>query len=413
MMKMFKQDTSLGRLIWALSSLVLAVLIWTYMTGTGDEYITVDFNDVPLTMEGATLLQESRGFVVTEMETDRVDISLYGKRTDIGWMTSSDIQAVVDLTRITKSGESEITYELVFPPSVSSEDVTILSKTPSAISLIAERIVTKTVPVRGAFSGTTPDEYVVEEPTFEPSTITLSGPDTQLENVDHVWATMDGEDLTKTRSADVSYVYMDADGNQLEYTDLTADYDTIEMTVPISLTKEVVLGVSLVTGAGASSTNTIVTVEPSTIRIAGDSSIVEGMNTILVATIDLADFEQTHEDSYTIVLDNDIRNITGITEATVKIEVLGLATERMNITNISYINAPESRVVEAVTQQLSVVIRASEGVLEDIEPENLRAVADLSDISTTGDVSVPVQIFVDGFTNSGAIGDYNITVNIS
>ena len=51
-------------------------------------------------------------------------------------------------------------------------------------------------------------------------------------------------------------------------------------------------------------------------------------------------------------------------------------------------------------------------MLDQIQPSNLSAVADLSDISQSGDMFVPVRIIVDGFTDVGAVGDYSIGIRI-
>jgi YbbR domain-containing protein len=271
---------------------------------------------------------------------------------------------------------------------------------------------TKTVPVKGAFSGSTAEGYVAEEPVFEPTTITLTGPDSKLENIAYVWATIGGDSVTETKTADVPFTYMDADGKQLDYTDITPDYDTVTVTVPISMEKEVSLSVDILEGAGATSENTIVTIEPATVMISGDSTIVEGINKIVLTTIDLTDFASTYEETYPIILDNDVQNVTGTAEAKVKIEIVGLETKKMAVTNISLINVPSGYSAELLTQSLEATIRASSDVLSKIKSNNLRAVADLSQIVSTGDVSVPVKIYIDGYSDAGAVGDYKVTVNI-
>ena len=38
--------------------------------------------------------------------------------------------------------------------------------------------------------------------------------------------------------------------------------------------------------------------------------------------------------------------------------------------------------------------------------------ADLSDITQTGDMYVPVKVELDGFTDAGAVGEYMIAISI-
>ena len=60
-----------------------------------------------------------------------------------------------------------------------------------------------------------------------------------------------------------------------------------------------------------------------------------------------------------------------------------------------------------------MTIRGSAEDLASIRAENLTAVADLSEISQTGDMTVNVRIRVDGFPNTGAIGTYQIAISVS
>ena len=51
--------------------------------------------------------------------------------------------------------------------------------------------------------------------------------------------------------------------------------------------------------------------------------------------------------------------------------------------------------------------------LDQVQPENLQAVADLVDYKgSTGAYMPEVKIYVDGFTDVGAIGENNISIEI-
>ena len=61
---------------------------------------------------------------------------------------------------------------------------------------------------------------------------------------------------------------------------------------------------------------------------------------------------------------------------------------------------------------ISVTNASIEEVLDQIQSSNIRVVADLSEISQTGIMYVPVRVIVDGFTDAGAVGDYMIAIKI-
>ena len=76
--------------------------------------------------------------------------------------------------------------------------------------------------------------------------------------------------------------------------------------------------------------------------------------------------------------------------------------------NLEYLNCPEGYTAEIMTLGIPVTIRAPEETLAQISASNLRAVADLSDITVTS--RAPTTIYVDGFSDAGAVGDYTMTV---
>ena len=400
-----------SRVFWAVISLLASLFIWLYVTGTQEETINRSFTNVDVVLTGAESLQESKGYVVTAVDVNTVSVTISGTRGNIGGLSADDVKAVIDLSKITMTGNNMRAYTLTFPDGVNASAIQVVTKTPEYIQLLVSEISTKTVPVKGAFEGSVAEGYLADEPTFEPGTITLSGPDTQLKNVDHVWATIGGENVTATKTADVNYVLRDKDGNALEYDDVTGDYDTVRVTLPVSVTKEVALTVSLLEGAGAAMENCIISIEPSTITISGDASILNGINKIPVATIDLTDFESTWEQTYPIVLDNDVQNVTGETEAKVTIEVVGLETKKFSVTELSYIKLPAGYKAEVLTRSIEVTVRGTGAELAKLRPSDISAMADLSAIATTGDVSVAAKIHITGAA-AGAIGDYKMTVYI-
>ena len=59
------------------------------------------------------------------------------------------------------------------------------------------------------------------------------------------------------------------------------------------------------------------------------------------------------------------------------------------------------------------MLRGDAETLAQIKDENIRAVADLTDMNeSTGTYMPKVKIYVDGFKNVGAIGENSITIEI-
>ena len=174
---------------------------------------------------------------------------------------------------------------------------------------------------------------------------------------------------------------------------------------------------NLIEGGGATAENTKVTIEPASISLAGDSKLLAGINKINLASIDLTDFSTSFSDSYMIPIDNELRNITGATEAKVTVEIVGLESKSFKVTNISCINVTEGFNARILTESLVVTLRGNPESLAALKDENIRAVADLTDMNESVGTYMPkVRIYVDGFTDVGAITptgqDYTVYIQL-
>lgn len=402
-----------SKVFWAVISLIASLFIWVYITGTQEEIITQSFNNVEVMLIGEDTLQATRGYVVTNVSAETVSVKISGTRGNIGTLSASDVKAVIDVSLISSTGTLTQYYTLTYPDNVNEDAVSLVSSNPQTISFDVTKMSSKSVPVEAKFVGSTAENYIAGEVEFEPKTIKVSGPESMLEKIDHIYAEMGGDDLTMTRTAEIPIVLIDKDGNTMESEGLEFDVPTVTVTIPISMMKEVPLYVQCVYGAGATEENTVISIEPNKIMISGDTEIVSGINRIDLATIDLTDFSLTHQDTYLIPLPNGVENVTGVAQADVKIEITGVDTKVFTVTNISTRNLPSGYTLEEITtQSLEVRIRAPQDVLDQLQPSNLSAVADLSDITQSGDMFVPVRIVVDGFTDAGAVGEYNIGIKV-
>ena len=402
-----------SKAFWIIISLITSLCLWVYVTGLESEEFKQTFRGVRVELVGVDSLRNNKNLVITDLDTNTVTIELVGPRRIVAGLDSKDIVAQIDVSKLTQSAYTSQTYYLSYPDGIDTSRLEVRNKTPGIVNFMVSSQSKKTVPVRGGFEGSLAEGFTAELPVFEPSTITVYGAESYLKNIDSAWVSF-GKDLEvdSSYSVDVGFTLLNAEGDIVSAPDLTFSNDTIKATLPMLEVKEVMLAVDLVDGAGANSTNTKVTIEPKSITLAGDSSILKGMNKILLDTIDLSDFSYTHSETYPITLDNELRNITGVTEAKVTVEIIGMETKNFGIKNISLINGDDIN-AEIVSESLSVTIRGTADKLENIKPENIRAVADLSDFKdASGSYMVPAKIYVDGFTDVGAVGDYTISINI-
>ena len=403
-----------SRIVWLIISLLASLAIWIYVTSGETEDFKTTFRNVRIEIVGEDTLRTSRGLILTDLNTSSVTVEVVGPRRMLAPLDSDDLVAQVDVSKLTRATYTTLKYDIVYPGSVDERYITEEKKSPEYVNFNISLLTDKTVPVRGGFEGRSADGFTAETPVFEPSTITVSGPEAYLKDVSYAWVTF-GQNIVadSTYSIETNFTLMNEGGDAVSTEYLTLSQDTVRATLPILQVKNVPLDVDLIEGAGASKANTKVSIEPSTVTLAGDSSILSGMNQIVLDTIDQTDFSSTLTESYPIAINNELRNVTGVTEAKVTLEVVGLETRSFRVSNLSYIGAADGTAVEIQTESLDVLIRGTEEQLDLIKAESIRAVADLTDFKdSTGSYMPNVKIYVDGVTDVGAIGSYTISVEI-
>ena len=407
-----------SKILWIIVSLAISFLFWVYVTINEGEY-TQTFENVSVVFKGAEAMRDAQGLIVTEQSRSEVSVTLKGSRREISKLRDNDIQAVIDLSSITRPGmNSNYYYSVSFVPEVDESVVNVESRSPRTVSFTVDRYSYKYVEVKGQFNGNVAEGYkaYVSDMVFEPSTIRINGPEEEISAVDSALVVIERNDVDSTIRAELGYTLLDINGEQLPLGGMVPETDTVSVTLPVTAVKSVPLTLNVIHGAGTSDANVRIECEPKEILISGDPEILKGINRIALDSLDLTEFSSTYEETYAIVLPNDVVNESGITEAKVSVRLIGLQTKRLSVTNIVLTNVPEGYIAEATTKSIDVTIRAPENVLSEIKSSNLRAVLDMKDYSgNEGQYTVPAGIRIDGFPTAGVIHaqDYNALVQIS
>ncbi len=402
------------RLIYILLSLFFAILLWVYVGDTVNPDTIDTLRNIPVVYNGIDAL-EDRGLMITEGADQTVNASLQAKRAVFSELTSENVSVTINVGDITEVGVKTVSsYSLTFPRTVSSEPITVRSRSPETITYTVVKRATREIEVRGNFNGSVADGYQKGEFTFSPKFITVSGPEDVVNSIDCALVTLSQEDLAETYAAQTPFTLVDQNGDGVDTTYLEMDADTVYTTLQVGIIKEVPLTVNLISGGGATEEDVVVTIEPETIVVSGEEDDVEALSSISLGDIDLAKVIGTDTQTKRIELSSELTNVSGISEATVTVSIDGLTTRILDVDNITFINIPTGYSASSVTQTLSVSIRGKAETVEQIVPSQLRIVADLTGMEgTTGNQTVPVKIYLDGTSDVGVVGDYTIVVTIS
>lgn len=402
-----------SKAFWMIVSLLASLAIWVYVTSVETDESKTTFRGVKVELVGEDILRDSKNLVVTDMDTSTVTVEVVGPRRIIGSLSSDQLVAQVDVSKLSRAAYTSQQYTIVYPDGTDTSKLSENRRTPETINFMVSAQTSKSIQVRGSFDGSLAEGYTAEMPVFEPSTITITGSEAYLKDVEYAWVTFSKENVDSTYSVETGFTLMDANNEPCSTTGISFSTDVVTATLPLLTIKEVNLDVNIIEGAGATKANTKITIDPVSVTLAGDSSLLAGMNKIILATIDLTDFSSTFTETYTIPIDNELKNTTGVTKATVTVEIVGLETKTFRVTNFSCINATEGYEADIITESKEITLRGTPEALAQIKDENIRAVADLTDYKeSTGTYMPQVRVYVDGFTDVGAIGENTISIEI-
>lgn len=404
--------------LWMAISLLASLLLWVYVTESEGENIERSFPGVQVRFDGESTMRDTREMIVSDDSTTSVKVTLTGSRRALSALSSADLSAVIDLSRITRTGNYQLAPTISFPSRTDTSAIASIVIDPDSVSFYVDKLDKKTLEVRGVFNGSTAEGYSADPLSFSPSTVIVYGPGKVLDTVDAAYVEVNRTDVDRTLSFDSTFVLLDAEGNEVESDALSFNTEQVNVTLPVRAVKEIYLTVELVPGGGATEKNVRWSLEPGSITLLGDAEVLSGVNSITVARIELAQVEDAMQETYRVELPNDTELIVGARETTLTLELQDLETAYYTIdkSNISFINVSEGYTALAEDSLDKVRIRGSHAVLEQLSDLNIRAVADLKNYGTaTGRFTVPVQISINGASASevGAVGNYEIVAILS
>ena len=402
-----------SRWVYILLSLLLAVIFWMYVRLEVDPEDTATIHNVPVELTGTNVLT-GQNLTVSELSAETVDLRVSAPVSVINNLIryQDDIYIPLDVSRLVE-GENRLTYQPKWPENFNTSDVVLLNKDPGTITVTVGKLYTSTFNVDFRLEGQVAEGYQMGTPSIEPTTVTVSGSAEEVSQVAKVVAVLQNENLDERYTGDLPLTLLDSQGVPLTDLNVTLSSETAYVVVPVVVEKDVKLTVSFQNGGGATTDDITYDIDPKSITVSGEESDINNLTELSVGSIDLSKVVGTNTFTFPISLDPSLENVSGETDATVTVTVKSLDTKVFNVDNISVLQPANGYTAVAVTQETQVTVRGKTEDLEAVDASQLRIVADLSDMTTTGQISVPVRVYLDTNRSVGVIGEYTIVVNIS
>ncbi len=419
-----------SKLLYVVLSVILTVGLWCYVTSTDGTPKQTPYRGVPVEFRGLDILRDRGLMVVNQNAT--VNLTVQAKPAVHAKLANGEgLSVTVDVSGISEEGSHSIVYIPNLPAGVSSSDVSYVTTNArmGVVNVEVARYLSRAVPIKGSFQGTVEQGYLAGSENdfkFSPETVVVSGRAEFVNQVAYARVTVTEENLTGNVEGDFPFQLIGANDEPLEELDVTCDADRVYTTFPIRAMAEIPLEVKLIAGGGLDEDDVRVELTTGSITVAGSKDAVaalEGQGGITLAEINLATIKDKDERTFAIPLDDRLENLSGVAEVTATFRVTKRVVSQTFITkNIQVINEPEGWNVDIVTQELSVEIRGTQKLIDELIPENIRVVADLRNLDpAAGPYTVPVDIYLGSVGTKEDLGElppanatyYSVVVSLS
>lgn len=390
---------------WKLLSLLLAVCLWAGLI-TQDPNLTRErrFTDVPITLTGADTLRRNGLIVLSGLEEENLQLESFRAQVpqrSYDSVTVSNYNPRIDLTRISQTGEQDV--KVLF--TTSSTYGTVEGANPETFHIVVDEYVTNyRIPVQLNLLGDYPEGFYATSPVLEPGTVSVSGPRSLVDQVATVQVDFDPATLTPRAGVSrlaIPLKFMDADGNVIESKLLeAASANTVLRTITMEqrLYESKKMDVSyhaMLTGEPAKGYEvTSMTAEPSSIIAAGDSAVLEAIESIFADDpVSVSGKSESFAAQITLRKPAELAYLSAKT-ATVYVEIEPAIISRdFTDIHISVKNVPSGLKATLPQRDTTVTVTGPMLLVEAIRANQLQLSVDVSGLEA-GEHVLPIEVYL-------------------
>ncbi|MDY5943046.1 MAG: CdaR family protein [Oscillospiraceae bacterium] len=399
------------KVFYILLSVLIASMVWFYVNNS--EEVRINVHSVPVEFLNEDTTLADKGLMLVNGEEDvTVDLQLKVPRRLMFNFDTSQIRLVSDLSSITYAGKQSVTFNILFPSSISTRDVSVESPTVRTVQVEIGELQKRNIEIRYKVIGNVAEGYIAGAVQLNPAELQIRGQQADIMQVSYAQVMLNIENATSTVVELLDYQLYDYTDQPITNKNIHPTSEQIQVTMPVMTVKDVPLKINFVETAGSRLESFNWSLSHDSITLSGDASQIASIDEIELGTLALEDLRADEVFDYDIPIPEGVNNLSGITSVTLTIGASNVETREVEATSFSYENFNGSGEVTIVTSSLPVTLRGTAADLAVISDRQVRVIADLSDIAAdSGSYTVPARIVVDGY-DIGAVGNYEVTVRI-
>jgi len=384
-----------------IASVLLAIILWLYVTNVTNPFETRTVYNVPVRIENESFLEEN-GYKLKNTFRSSVDITIRGRRDAVQSVTTNDFDVYVDYSQIESVYDTKL--EIAEPLS-RKKGVTIVSYYPSSIDIQLDKTKSATFPVELKSNITMKPGYVLIGTTMSPESIPFYLESSVIDSIGSIKAELEIKDLDRDLTKEVPCIVYNKDGKEI-----TALSKGLTVTVKLEVAKEV--PVSLVTKGRLATdyVETLRVIEPSTAFITGPADKLAAITSIKTGEVDIDQLTENLSTTVPLVVPEGVKlyNTADSVKVNINVEKLVYRDIEVPADKISILNAVNdgSLTYEISTQTHVLRFRGRQADVNEIRIENLKPSIDVAglqegthrlklNLTVSPQVKLMQQVYVD------------------
>lgn len=405
-----------SKILNVILSITIAFCFYAYVITFVSAEREETFYDISVSYQGEALLNE-RNLMITSEAKPTVNLTLYGKRSELRKLNVENITILADLSKIGGPGTHSLGYNIYYPGDVPENSFTVMSQFPTMVKVTVERRVTKEVPVEVRYSGRVPEGYLVDKEKLEldRSTITVTGPASSMDQIAKAIVDVDLEGRTASFGDSYRYTLCDAAGNPVDAKRVDTNAAEVTVTLYIQRVMEIPLLVTVIDGGGATEETSEIVIEPHVIKVAGSEAALEQLAEGLeLGEINLGELKGDTQLRLPITIPEGLESLSGESEAKVSVKFPELDVRNITVSSANFeaLNVPEGLEAVFITTEIVITVRGPKELVAKMTSSDILITVDFEN-APIGSVTEKANVIMgEGFTGAGAIGTYRVFATI-
>jgi YbbR domain-containing protein len=384
-------------------ALILGILAWVVAVEEGDPTVEELFSEV-IPIELSDLPE---GMMIVGEFDEYVEVTVRAPQSVWNSLKAEDFTIFVDLVNL-NAGEHQVPIECT----LDKHPALVVSIEPEYVTLKLEPRAEQTVPVQVETRGEPTLGYLMHTLTVVPDQVTVSGPSTYVARVVKATTQVSVQDASADIEGEYDVRIRDSEGRSVPY--VTWSVDKVHVRIPVELSiryRPLVVKVVLTGEYAAGYRITEIAVEPSSVTVFGAPGIVAALPGFIET--EPISLEGAQDDVVAQPSLNVPPNVSVIMDGqpivTVSIEPIQSSQTAVITPEIQGLNPGFTFTVSPDT--VEVILSGPLPLLDTLEPDDVRVVLDIFDLSV-GTHQIEPQIVVPEGVTAQSINPATVQVEI-